>query len=129
MSPEKKSSMPPMPKPDEATRELFASVVPEAPDVVVRPMFGNPSAFVNGNMFMGLFGSDLFVRLPEPDRDAVAAAGGGPFEPMPGRPMREYAVLPAAWRDQPDRLRDWASRSLAWARDLPPKAKPATKRS
>jgi len=112
-----------MPKPDAAAKELFGAVVPEAPDVVVRPMFGNPAAFVNGNMFVGLFGPDLFVRLPEADRDAVSAMGGGPFEPMPGRPMREYAVLPSAWRDEPDRLREWASRSLTWARDLPRKQK------
>ena|SRR5438128_11997414 len=121
MSPEKRESMPPMPKPDEAAKALFGSVVPEHPDVRVRPMFGNLAAFVNGNMFMGLFGSDLFVRLPEPEREAVTKAGGGPFEPMPGRPMREYVTAPVGWRDHPERLRRLASRSLEWARGLPPK--------
>lgn len=122
--------MGPMPKPDAATKAFFESVVPEHPAVKVRPMFGNVAAFVNGNMFMGLFGPDLFVRLPEEDREAVAAQGGGPFEPMPGRPMREYALLPRAWRDEPHRVREWVARSLDWAEELPPKQpKPKRKRS
>jgi len=121
VSPQEKSAMPKMPRPDEASKAFFHSVVPEGPDVRVRPMFGNLAAFVNGNMFMGLFGSDLFVRLEDADRDSVVKAGGGPFEPMPGRAMREYVVFPAAWLDQPKRVRQWVDRSLTWARELPPK--------
>jgi hypothetical protein len=34
-----------------------------APDINIKPMFGNLGAFVNGNMFMGLFGSDIGVEL------------------------------------------------------------------
>lgn len=110
-----------MPKPDDASKAFFQSVVPEHPDVRVKPMFGNLAAFVNGNMFMGLYGSDLFVRLSEAEREAVAKEGGGPFEPMPGRPMREYVILPAAWREQPKRIRQWVERSLDWAAGLPAK--------
>jgi TfoX/Sxy family transcriptional regulator of competence genes len=110
-----------MPKPTEETKDFFASVVPDHPAVKIRPMFGQLAAFVNGNMFMGIFGDDVFVRLPEDDREALASAGGGPFEPMAGRPMREYVVLPGAWRDEPDRVREWAARSLDHVDELPPK--------
>jgi TfoX/Sxy family transcriptional regulator of competence genes len=110
-----------MPKPSDETKEFFASIVPDHPAVTVRPMFGQLSAFVNGNMFMGIFGDDVVVRLPEADRAAIAAAGGGPFEPMAGRPMREYVMLPAAWRDEPERVREWAARSLDHAEELPAK--------
>jgi len=121
MSPQKKSAMPKIPKPDEASKAFFESMVPQRPDVRVRPMFGNVSAFVNGNMFMGLFGSELFVRLPDGDRDELMKAGGGPFEPMSGRPMREYVVLPSKWRGDAKQVRKWVDRSLAWAQGLPPK--------
>lgn len=84
MSPGTKREMPKMPKPDAETEASFRSVVPEDPDVTVRPMFGNLAGFVNGNMFAGLFGADLFVRLSAEDRAELEAAGGGPFEPMPG---------------------------------------------
>ena len=35
--------------------------------------------------------------------------------------MREYVVLPEAWREEPDRIRDWVARSLDHADELPPK--------
>ena len=71
-----------MPKPTEETKDFFASVVPDHPAVKIRPMFGQLSAFVNGNMFMGIFGEDVLVRLPEEDREEVLGAGGRVFEPM-----------------------------------------------
>jgi TfoX/Sxy family transcriptional regulator of competence genes len=110
-----------LPKPTEETKDLFASVVPDHPAVSIRPMFGQLSAFVNGNMFMGIFGDDVLVRLPEADRTEVLGAGGSVFEPMAGRPMKEYVVLPVAWRDDPARIREWAARSLDHAEELPPK--------
>ncbi len=110
-----------IPKPDEESKAFFESVVPEHPGVKIRPMFGNLSAFVNGNMFMGLFGSDVFVRLPDEERAEVAGLGGTAFSPMEGRPMKEYVVLPEAWRADPDRVREWARRSVEWAEELPPK--------
>ena len=45
-----------MPKASDADKEHFRSVLPDHPEVVVKPMFGNLGAFVNGNMFAGLFG-------------------------------------------------------------------------
>ncbi len=110
-----------MPKPTQETKDFFASVVPDHPAVQIRPMFGQLSAFVNGNMFMGIFGEDVFVRLPEKDRETLMKAGGGPFEPMAGRPMREYVVLPPTWRAQTKKVRQWAARSLDHAEELPPK--------
>jgi TfoX/Sxy family transcriptional regulator of competence genes len=110
-----------LPKPTDETKDFFASVVPDHPGVAIRPMFGQLSAFVNGDMFMGIFGDDVFVRLPADDRETLIGAGGGPFEPMAGRPMREYVVLPGAWRDEPDRVRAWAARALVHAEELPPK--------
>ena len=110
-----------IPKPDEESKAFFEYVVPDHPEVRLRPMFGNLAAFVNGNLFMGLFGPDVFVRLPDDERAAVSAEGGTPFAPMPGRPMKEYVVLPEAWRSEPDRVVEWARRSLDWAEELPPK--------
>ncbi len=57
-----------MPKPTEADKERFRSLVPDDPRVEVKPMFGNLGAFVNGNMFMGLFGAQVGLKLDEADR-------------------------------------------------------------
>jgi TfoX/Sxy family transcriptional regulator of competence genes len=113
-----------MPRPDDASREFFRSVMPDDPLIQTRPMFGNLAAFVNGNMFAGLFGDRVFVRLsPEARAELLAYDGAGPFEPMPGRPMGEYVVLPGAWRGEPERAHSWVLRSFRWAAELPTKEK------
>jgi TfoX/Sxy family transcriptional regulator of competence genes len=85
-------------------------------------MFGNISAFVNGNMFAGLFGNKLFVRLSDEDRrKLLEKKGASLLEPMKGKPMREYIVLPKAWRNQQETVRQWIARSLDWTSKLPPK--------
>jgi TfoX/Sxy family transcriptional regulator of competence genes len=113
-----------MPKPDEASKDWFRSLVPEAANVQVRPMFGNLAAFVQGNMFLALFGAQVAVRLDEAGREELLAVKGtGPFEPMAGRPMKEYVTLPDAWRQSPKEAHRWAQRSYDWAASLPPKKK------
>src|SRR2546426_11196 len=68
-----------MPRPDEANRAYFHSLLPEDPRITVRPMFGNLAGFVNGNMFTGIFGSSGFVHLVRPalqDHQPARAAPG-----------------------------------------------------
>jgi TfoX/Sxy family transcriptional regulator of competence genes len=85
-------------------------------------MFWNLSAFVNGNMYMGVYGEDLFVRLPEADRaDLLKAEGAAVFEPVKGRQMREYVVVPRAWAGDPAKIRPWAAKALDWSSTLPAK--------
>jgi hypothetical protein len=83
-----------------------------------KPMFGSPVYWVNGNMFAGVHQNSLFARLSEADRRAVFAASdeATPFEPMPGRPMKEYVVLPEAL------FVEWVGRAHRYALTLPPKA-------
>ena len=109
-----------MPKPTEADKERFRSLVPDDPRVTVKPMFGNLGAFVNGNMFMGLFGSDVGVRLP-PDAatELLAVEGAGPFGPAE-RPMGGYVTLPATYLDG-DEWRPWVGRALEHVGTMKPK--------
>lgn len=111
-----------IPKPTDADKDYFRSLVPsDDPRVVVKPMFGNLGAFVNGNMFMGLFGADVGVRLDDEGRDELTAIDGtGPFGPE-GRPMREYVALPETWRTDRDEAAAWVTRALTFAAALPPK--------
>lgn len=111
--------------------ERFAAVLDrvETPGTERRKMFGYPCAFVGGHMATGLFANSWWVRLPEDELNAVLASGEGrPFEPMPGRPMRGYAVLPEAVVADDDAIDGWASRALAFTATLPPKARTARKR-
>jgi TfoX/Sxy family transcriptional regulator of competence genes len=118
-----------IPRPSETDKEYFRSLLPDSPDVEIKPMFANLGAFVNGNMFAGLFGPAVGVRLADSDRDELAAIdGSGPFGPAE-RPMGGYLSLPLAWRDQPGTAADWMDKALLYVRTFPPKQKkPAKKR-
>jgi TfoX/Sxy family transcriptional regulator of competence genes len=111
------------PKPDSSSKAFLEEILPQDPAVELKPMFGNTAGFVNGHMFAGTFGSDIVVRLPEAERTRLLAEPGAAiFAPMAGRVMREYVVLPRAWRDTPEKARPWTASALTWASQMPPKA-------
>src|SRR5262245_67492 len=110
----------PSPKADDESKALFRTLVPEDDRVTVKPMFGAVAAVANGWMFMGLFATELFVRLNDADDAAVRASGGSDLEPMPGKPMRGYVTIPN-WRADQSAVRDWGAKSLAHTLALPPK--------
>jgi len=117
-----------VPKASDAAKARFTSLVPDDPRVVVKPMFGNLGAFVNGNMFAGLFGDRIGVRvLDESARAELAAVdGAGPFGPDE-RPMGGYVSVPVAWDDEPDRIAEQVARAFEEVAALPPKAHKARK--
>jgi hypothetical protein len=110
-----------VPKPSEADKDRFRSLVPDDPRIEVKPMFGNLGAFVNGNMFMGLLGADIGVKLP-PERAAelLAVEGAGPFGP-PDRPMGGYVNLPPSLIGTDD-ARRWVAAAVDHVATLPPKS-------
>jgi TfoX/Sxy family transcriptional regulator of competence genes len=113
-----------IPKPSEKSAAFFKSIVPDDYRVSIRPMFGNLSAFVNGNMFMGVYGEEIFVRLAQEDQpELLDEKGSSFFAPLPGRTMKEYIVLPHSFREKPEKIEEWVNRSLEWSLTLPPKAK------
>lgn len=116
-----------IPKPSEADKELFRSLIPDGPGIEVKPMFGNVAAFVNGNMFAGLFGRSFGLRLdPDDTTQLLAVPGAGPFGPVE-RPMGGYTSVPESWRERPDLLQPWVDKALAHVATLP--AKPAKSRN
>jgi hypothetical protein len=62
------------------------------------------------------------VRLPEAEIPSAKARGATDFEPMPGRPMKSFVVIPE--RDVADdtQIVEWVGRGLAHAASLPAKA-------
>lgn len=108
-----------MPKPSEGAKAAFARIVPDEPAVTIKPMFGQVSAFVNGNMFCGIFGEELMVRLPEDEIAKVKKLGGRDFEPMPGHKMGGYVIVPGDWRAKPPAA--LIKRALEVTRKMPAK--------
>ena len=98
-----------IPKPSDADKDFFRSVLPDDPEIEIKPMFGNLGAFVHGNMFAGLFGPDVGVRLDEARREELAAV--------------DYLSLPRGWRATPDVAAGWVERAHGYVAALPPKQK------
>jgi TfoX/Sxy family transcriptional regulator of competence genes len=117
-------------KPREDLVELLHDVIPEgSAPVEFKPMFGGPCYWTGGNMFAAVHQESIFVRLGEEDRaELLAQPGAHLFEPMEGRPMKEYVVFPAAMLADHEAVRGWMARGLAYAASLPPKEKKPRKK-
>ena len=77
--------------------------------------------YLDGNMFAGTYQDKLFVRLSEDGRRQAMESGAGPFEPMAGRPMKEYVVLAEEVVADSTELARWVAAARDYASTLPPK--------
>ena len=117
-----------IPKPTEGDRERFTGLVPDAPNVEVKPMFGNLGAFVNGNMFAGLHEDRVVLRLDEEGAAEAKALGATDFEPMPGRRMAGWVAVTGKPLADEARLRKWIGRAFAHVSAMPAKPRKAAGR-
>lgn len=86
-------------------------------------MFGYPVYFVNNNMFTGTHQNNVFLRLSESNRKEILSENNeaSPFEPVKGRIMKEYVVLPDSILKDSRGLRKWLNRSYDYLSSLPVK--------
>lgn len=119
--------MPGLPKFQKSAPELverFGAAVERAgrADVTRKQMFGYPCAWVGGNMATGLFAQSWWVRLAPERLAAVIEAGeAAPFEVMPGRPMKGYAVMAPGVVADETTLDAWLREAFDYTATLPPK--------
>ena len=100
----------------------FDALVGRRPDLRPRKMFGYPAAFVDGHLATALHEDHWVVRLPDDTRaELLAVPGAAAFQPMPGRAMRGYVVLPSPMVGDPEAVDLWVDRAIAFVRTLPPK--------
>ena len=101
---------------------------PPAKDI--KKMFGCPVGFINGNMFMGLHNNRIILRLSEGEReDFIREHNAQIFEPMPGRKMREYIVVPEKLLTNVATLKAWCEKSYEHVSKLKPKEKKAKRKA
>lgn len=110
-----------MAKASPALLERFEDLVDLVGDADRKLVFGCPACLVGGNMFFGVHETGLFVKLGPPAGEQLLLDGGKPFEPMPGRAMGGFYVLPDG------DVSDWVRQSYDFAKTLPAK-KPKQKR-
>jgi hypothetical protein len=110
------------PQPSRELTARFTAVLQRFPQAERRQMFGMPAAFIGGNLATGLYGEGWMVRLgPDEALRVVAQGQGSAFEPMAGRPMKGYVLLPAAVAWDDEAIADWVGRALAYTGTIPAK--------
>lgn len=111
-----------MPKSPPALVERFDTVAAEHPEATRRLTFGYPCLYVGGNMVSGLFGSHWHVKLGAAETaELMRHDGAGPFEPMPGRPMTGFTLLPESIVADDREVRQWVERAIAHGATMPVK--------
>ena len=86
--------------------EIAAELTAERDDVDVGKMFGMPTIKRGGKATSGLWNGAMVFKLPDEAKreQALALAGAERFDPMGGRPMREWVVVPVSHSDEWPRL-------------------------
>jgi len=109
--------------PDELV--LFLKMSLKDIDCQARKMFGYPCYFINGNMFAGAFGKNVFIRLSPEDIEEILARhpNAERFGPRPGTVMKEYVSLPEAIYKNKALFHTLINKSAEYVRSLPPKKK------
>jgi len=95
-----------------------------------RPMFGYPAYFINKKMFAGLFQDKLFLRLSPDHVTSLGKSypGLSNLEPMPGRPMKDYYLIPEKLHMDPKRMPKVLQEAAEYCRSLPAKARKPKKK-
>ena len=120
--PSEKRAMPKWTEAPDALVDQFNHLIAGLRDTESRKMFGYPCAFCANQMFFGVFQSNLFLRLSESDRKIfIEKYKTNLFEPMPGRPMKEYALVPETLLETPTDLKTWIEKSRIYVSQLPAK--------
>ena len=82
--------------------------------VSIAKMFGMPCLKAEGSSFAGLWGDAIVFKLTGPTHAAASRLKGAQaFDPMGGRPMKEWVVVPAAhagrWREFAEAALDYVT--------------------
>ncbi len=97
-----------------------------------KKMFGTSAWFLESNdqMIAGVWGDGIMVRVGETDAGTLMESGEAEqFDPMGGRPMREYVYLDSARIAEDSDLVEWVERAAAFTSSMPAKKKKSRKKS
>jgi TfoX/Sxy family transcriptional regulator of competence genes len=110
--------------------KILIDQIMEAVECEKRPMFGYPAFFINKNMSAGLFQDKLFLRLSPAQVTSLKKIYPtlSNLEPVPGRPMKDYYVVPEKLYTDPKKMASVVEETTAYCRSLPEKVKKPPKK-
>ena len=84
-----------------ATYDAVAAELTATSSAITGKMFGMPCLKNNGKAFAGYFNNAIIFKLTAPEHgEALALADARLFDPMGGRPMKEWVEVPVKHASQ-----------------------------
>lgn len=110
---------------DEELAHRIRTLIGDEPGLTEKAMFGGLAFLVNGNMSVAASSKGGLLLRVEPAKTMALAKKphASPME-MRGRPMEGWLRVAEAGVKTDKGLAPWVKLSVAFARSLPPKAKP-----
>ncbi len=106
---------------DEQLAERVRALVEGRKDIDEKPMFGGLCLLAHGNMFAGIQGETLMVRVGKEAHDEAMARPHARIMDFSGRPMRGYVYVDPPGIASEAQLREWIELGLAFVDTLPAK--------
>jgi TfoX/Sxy family transcriptional regulator of competence genes len=106
---------------DEQLAERIRGSLGRRKGLVEKKMFGGVGFLLNGNMCVGVHGSELIVRLAPEDTDAALARKNTRRFDLTGRPMTGWILVEPAGLKTDAQLSNWVEVAVNYASSLPAK--------
>lgn len=89
--------------------------------VIEKKMFGGLAFLVNGNMSVGVHGSELIVRVEPTETEPALKKPGVRIFDITGRPMKGWLLVAASALTDKKSLSYWVEKGTSYAKSLPAK--------
>lgn len=106
---------------DEALAARVRQALGKRGGIAEKRMFGGVAFLLNGNMSVGLHGTELIVRVdPDEGEQALTEPNVRRFD-LTGRPMKGWLLVAPGGLATDRELRRWVDAGVKFAASLPPK--------
>src|SRR5262249_2479798 len=106
---------------DEKLAERIKTQLGKRRGLVEKKMFGGIAFMLNGNMCVGVHGSELIVRLAVEDTDRALRKKHTRIFDITGRPMKGWLLVESAGLKTDAALAEWVGVAVDYASSLPAK--------
>jgi TfoX/Sxy family transcriptional regulator of competence genes len=106
---------------DEQLAHRVRAAVADRDDINEKPMFGGLCMLAHGNMFAGVQGDTLMLRVGPKKYEYALGRPHARLMDFSGRPMRGYVYVDPPGVENEAQLREWVGLSLAFVDTLPAK--------
>ena len=106
---------------DESRANRVRPVLAGVGGLTEKKMFGGLAFLIQGNMSVGIHGTELIVRIEPSDTEEALKAPGVRIFDITGRPMKGWLLVSPESLSKKQTLAAWVARGVTYACSLPAK--------